>query len=67
MSPLETLLGFSIAANAFMTFLLYKKKTRKTESYEVKQLLHDLTAGAGLVRVERVDPADVFIRNTRTK
>lgn len=63
----EIFLGFSLVANAVMVFFLTRpaRKPKKSESYEVINLLHDLTAGAALVKIERVAPADVFIRSSR--
>lgn len=67
---LEFSLGFSILINVvlvcFAIYLLRKRKAvKKNASYDCTQLLHDLTAGRALVRVERVDQADVFLRSFR--
>ena len=42
-----------------------EKKSARTESYEVKDLLRDLLAGSTLIQVKRVDPAEVFLRSPR--
>lgn len=67
---LEFSLGFSVVMNvvlaSFLIFLLRKAKAvKKNASYDCTQLLHDLTAGRALVRVERVDQAEVFLRSFR--
>jgi hypothetical protein len=56
-------LAFSVGANVFL-FLRNKKKP-KQETYDVRELLHDLTGGDALVHVKRVAPAEVFIRSPR--
>ncbi len=32
------------------------------QDYDCRQLLHDLTEGAGMVKITRVSPMDVFIK-----
>lgn len=38
---------------------------RPEDSYEVKQLMNDLTAGRALVEVRRIAPEDFFLRSPR--
>lgn len=59
------LLVVSLAANVALYFWARRLKKKPQESYEVRHLLHDLTAGVALVRVQRVDPAGVFLRAAR--
>lgn len=57
----------SLSCNVFL-FLQYKKLKKsppKQETYDATALLHDLTAGRALVRIERIAPADVFLRSPR--
>jgi preprotein translocase subunit YajC len=47
-------------------FIIFKKnKDRKKDSYEVIDLLHDLTSGKAIIEVKRVDPSSVFQRQVR--
>lgn len=39
-----------------------KEESKKEDSYEVKELLRDLTTGAGYVKITRLDPDDFYIR-----
>ena len=66
---MDLLISLSIISNIALAILLYKakKKPPKQEDYDVRMLLHDLTAGAALIRVERVSPADVLIRTNRAR
>jgi len=57
-------LGISLAFN-FAQHRHRSKKPAKAQSYEVTQLLNDLTTGSALVKVMRVDPANVFMRSAR--
>ena len=41
------------------------KSTDKKESYEVKELIHDLILGKALVEIKRIDPASVFMRGIK--
>lgn len=56
-------LTLSLSINVFQ--FLTRKKPTKTEDYDVRALLHDLTNGAGLIRVERIAPTDFFLRSPR--
>lgn len=55
----------SIAANALLIFLLLKNKPKRSQDYDSRMLLHDLTAGDALVRITRISPADVLLRGPR--
>lgn len=69
-TPLDLLLslvaGLSLAINAALYHLLKKSKKQRPLSRSAEELMHDLTAGVALVRIERVDPGDVFLRSPRT-
>lgn len=65
---MELLLGISVSINVALVILSIRlNKKQKTESYDVRMLLHDLTAGAGMVRIERISPVDVLIRTNRVR
>lgn len=60
------LLAFSLSGNAFLAFQLrqVKKKPRPTTGAE--DLLHDLTRrGSAVIRVEVIDPANIFLRSPK--
>jgi len=59
------LLALSLVLNAFLFWSLKSRKTPRSESYEVRELIHDLTAGAAMVEIRRIAPADVFLRSPR--
>ena len=42
-------------------------KPEKVDSYEVQELLHDLTAGKALIEIKRIAPSSVFLRSPREK
>lgn len=54
----------SLAVNCLLGWHLWKRKSQ-TESYDAQALMTDLLHGHALVRVERVAPADVFLRSPR--
>ncbi|MES3012639.1 MAG: hypothetical protein V4750_02780 [Pseudomonadota bacterium] len=66
-APLVGLLLVSLSGNAFLYILLSKsyKKPVETRTLTAEALLHDLTEGSALVRVERINPNDVFLRSPR--
>lgn len=64
---LSNALTISIAFNVWIYFKLKKEKKAPQESYEVTQLLQDLTQGAALIKIERLDPASVFLRSPRER
>lgn len=66
-------LGLSVGANAFLAYLLVKARQSLAGARKAPQptltaeaLLHDLTAaGVSVIRVERLNPADLFLRSPR--
>jgi len=52
-------------AAALQESLQQLKETKKNNSYEVTELLHDLTAGRALIEVKRIAPSDFFLRSPR--
>lgn len=66
-AALAALLVLSLAGNVGLAILLRKsrKKPVETRTITAEALLHDLTAGAALVRVERINPSDIFLRSPR--
>lgn len=44
---------------------LEKNPPKKQDSYEVIELIHDLTAGRALVEIRRIDPTSFFIRSPK--
>lgn len=66
-------LSFALAVMAmFAVWLWFERKRlkatieaiQKEPTYDARELLHDLTEGAGLVKISRISPMDVFIRRT---
>lgn len=59
--------AFLLASNAVtLILLLQQRKKEKKLTKDAQELLHDLTAhGNALVRLERIAPADVFLRSPR--
>lgn len=57
-------LWFRTEVKRLRTFAEALKKERSEMSYEARQLLHDLTDGAGMVKITRISPMDVFIRRS---
>lgn len=53
--------------NLFLIFKIKRSKPPVQETYDVKELLHDLSAGEAIVRISRVAPADVFLRSPRDR
>lgn len=58
-------LGLSLAVNALFIYRFKTTKHKPLESYEVRDLLHDLTSGDALVHIKRIAPTDVFLRSPR--
>lgn len=54
----------SAGFNAYL-FIQIKIAPKPQSDYDARMLLHDLTAGSGLVRVQRVAPEDVLLRSPR--
>lgn len=42
-----------------------EKKPKKQDSLELQEFLGDLFQGAGVVRVERVDPSSIFLHSPK--
>lgn len=62
---LPFLLILSLGLNCFFAYHL-KKKHKTAQSPEFSEFLQDfLTHGNGLIRFERIAPAEVFIRSPR--
>jgi hypothetical protein len=40
-------------------------KKKSTNSYEVEELLHDLTSGKSLVEIRRIAPSSFFLRSPK--
>lgn len=61
------LLAISLCANAALLYLVKKLKKEPvvTNSYEVEQLIHDLTSGSALIKITRVDHSNLFLRSPR--
>lgn len=62
---LTLLLGVSLSANAVLGLYLKRSKKKRPLDITAEEILHDLTAGISLIRVERVNPGDVFLRSPR--
>ena len=56
------LLILSVIFNIYQTITLKKLKKKRVESYEVKNLLHDLLAGEGYIKVTRIAPTDFYLK-----
>lgn len=58
--------GLSLIANiALALYIRRLSKSPGEKTYDVHNLLQDLLNGAGLVKIERIDPADVLLRSPR--
>jgi hypothetical protein len=65
LSALSIVLACSVAGNVFLILFLNRKPEKPTAK-DAKEILHDLTAnGVALVKIERIAPADVFLRSPR--
>ena len=60
---LGVLLVISAGFNAY--FLLRSNHSRERRDYDARMLLHDLTAGAAIVKVTRIAPEDIMLRSPR--
>lgn len=66
MVVLAVVSGFLVLSLGLNAFLFFKSKSPKPQqTYDVRELLHDLTLGGALVQIKRVDPNDVFLRSPR--
>lgn len=60
------LLGVSLISNAALAWLLFHPKSKlKTQSYDVRELMRDLSRGGALIKMTRVNPEDVLLRSPR--
>lgn len=57
---LIALLGVSLGLNVFLLYRI-KSKSLKQNTRDAQSLLEDLLKGEAIVRIERVDPAHVFL------
>lgn len=57
-------------ANVVLALDLRKAKKapvpRETRTITAEEILHDLTGGVALIKIERIDPSDVFLQSPRT-
>ena len=58
-----TLLTASVALNVFLGISLYRKK--HVLNIDAKRLLHELTAGGAVVKIEVLDTSALFLRSPR--
>jgi hypothetical protein len=66
LSVLTVILTLSLSCNAALLFKFYIFKKYQKESYDARQLIHDLTANdKAIVEIRRIDPAHIFIRSPR--
>jgi hypothetical protein len=59
------ILAFSLILNVYLFFKLIAFRKKKVESYDARQLLHDLTKGTAVVSVTRLDPENLMVRSPR--
>lgn len=61
-------LALSIAANALQAYFFSPKRRKKatTLTMSAEDLLHDLTRGPAVLRVEVIDAKNLFLRSPRT-
>ncbi len=57
--------GLLEAAGRVHEAAMEKARKAPAPSLTAEALIHDLTSGAALVRIERLNPADVFLRSPR--
>lgn len=57
--------GLSLAFNVFQFRKFRKLKKAGPSSYEVRDLLRDLSAGEALVAIRRIDPSSVMLHSPR--
>jgi len=56
---------FSLAMNIILVLRLRRLKTSPKQSVDARQLLHDLTKGRAIVKIEILDPAELFYRSPK--
>ena len=58
----------SITANAVLATLLLKKKKQKKElTTDASAILHDLTRGPSLLKIEYINRDDIFLKSPRER
>ncbi len=62
----SALLLLSMALNVYLLFKISKKAKERAPNYDATALLHELTAGPALIKVEYVDPTRYMLRSPRT-
>ena len=65
LSCLTFLLIFSLAMNIILVLRLRRLKTSPKQSVDARQLLHDLTKGRAIVKIEILDPSELFYRSPK--
>lgn len=69
-SPADLVLGslllLSLAANLALFVLFKRSKKIRPLSITAEELLHDLTRGVAIVRMELINQQDLFLRSPRT-
>lgn len=65
LAAISSFLLISLVTNAYLTYRLRRQKQTLRDTYDVQMLLHDLTAGTGIVKIERIAPANVLLRAPR--
>lgn len=63
---ISSLLTASIILNAALIIKFTKQSKSPPKSLELQDFISDLSRGEGLIRMSRVDPADVILRSPRT-
>jgi hypothetical protein len=61
---LAVILFISLCTNAYMAFKLKSSKKTPTPTYTAEELIHDLTNGPAVVKIERINPGNIFIRRS---
>ncbi len=62
------LLSVSVLSNAVLAYFVFRPR-KKSKKYDLsaQDLLHDLTRhGAGILRIEVIDPANLMLRSPRS-
>ncbi len=58
--------GFSLAANLAQYFLSKRSNKKRPLSISAEEIVHDLTRGIAVVRIERISQEDLFLRSPRS-
>ena len=62
---LSCLLIISASLNVYLFIKIRKSRKARPDTYEVKDLLQDLLAGSGYIKVTRISPTDFYLRSPR--